>query len=63
MDGVTTPAEYWQQAAYSRKRADEVADEQLRALWMAMAQIWTKLAEQADQASQATTRIADDALR
>jgi len=52
MDRLATSAECRKQGAYCRKRADESADQNVRALWIAMAQMWTKLAEQADQATQ-----------
>ena len=44
MDRFVTPSECWQQAALCRARADAAADERLRAVWMYMALIWTKLA-------------------
>jgi hypothetical protein len=44
MDRFVTPSECWQQAALCRARADAAADERLRAVWMSMALIWTKLA-------------------
>jgi hypothetical protein len=44
---------------YCRKRTDDAADEQVRALWIAMAQMQTKLAEEVDQMPQ-ETGIADD---
>jgi hypothetical protein len=47
MDRLATHAECRQQGAYCRKRAEAAADEQVRALWIAMAQVWTKLADKA----------------
>jgi hypothetical protein len=44
MDRFATPSECWQQAALCRTRADAAADERLRAVWISMALIWTKLA-------------------
>jgi len=44
MDRFATPSECWQQAALCRARADAAADERLRAVWMSMTLIWTKLA-------------------
>jgi hypothetical protein len=44
MDRFATPSECGQQAALCRARADAAADERLRAVWMSMTLIWTKLA-------------------
>jgi hypothetical protein len=44
MDRFTTPSECRQQAVLCRTRADAAADERLRAVWISMALIWTKLA-------------------
>jgi hypothetical protein len=44
MDRFAIPSECWEQAAFCRTRADAAADERLRAMWISMAQIWTKLA-------------------
>ena len=44
MDRFATPSECWQQAALCRARADAAADERLRAVWISMTLIWTKLA-------------------
>jgi hypothetical protein len=44
MDRFATPGECCQQAALCRTRADAAADERLRAVWISMALIWTKLA-------------------
>ena len=44
MDRFVTPSECWQQAALCCARANAAADERLRAVWMSMALIWTKLA-------------------
>jgi hypothetical protein len=44
MDRFATPSECWQQAALCRAGADAAADKRLRAVWMSMALIWTKLA-------------------
>jgi hypothetical protein len=52
MDHLAAPDERWQQAAYCRKRGDAAADEQVRALWIAMARMWTKFAEKVDQMPQ-----------
>jgi hypothetical protein len=43
MDRFATPSECWQQAALCRTRADAATDERMRALWISMAQMWTKL--------------------
>jgi hypothetical protein len=44
MDRFATPSECWEQVALCRMRADAAADERLRAVWISMALIWTKLA-------------------
>ena len=44
MDRFATPSECWEQAALCRTRADAATDERLRAVWISMALIWTKLA-------------------
>jgi hypothetical protein len=44
MDRFATPSECWEQAALCRTRADAAADERLRAVWISMALIWTRLA-------------------
>jgi hypothetical protein len=44
MDRFASPNECWEQAALCRMRADAAADERLRAVWISMALIWTKLA-------------------
>jgi hypothetical protein len=45
MDGVAALSECRAQALHCRMLADTVTDEQVRALWVSMAQSWTKLAE------------------
>jgi len=44
MNRFATPSVCWQQAALCRTRADAAPDERLRAVWISMALIWTKLA-------------------
>jgi hypothetical protein len=44
MDRLATPSECWEQAALCRTRADAAADDRLQAVWISMAQIWTRLA-------------------
>jgi len=44
MDRFATPSECWEQAALCRTRADAAADERLRAVWISMALIWSRLA-------------------
>jgi hypothetical protein len=44
MDRFTTPSECRGQAAFCCTQADAAADERLRAVWISMALIWTKLA-------------------
>ena len=44
MDRFATPSECWEQAALCRARADATADERLRAVWISMTLIWTRLA-------------------
>jgi hypothetical protein len=43
MDRFATPSECWEHAALCRTQADAAADERLRAVWISMALIWTKL--------------------
>jgi hypothetical protein len=43
MDRLTTPSECRQQAADCCARADAATDERMRALWISMAHMWTKL--------------------
>lgn len=45
MDRLSAPSECRAQALHCRMVADTVMDEQVRALWVSMAQTWTKLAE------------------
>ena len=45
MDRLTAPSGCRAQALHCRMVADAVMDEQMRALWVSMAQPWTKLAE------------------
>ena len=45
MDRLAAPNECRAQALHCRMLADTVTDEQVRALWVSMAQTWTKLAE------------------
>jgi hypothetical protein len=52
MDRLATPAECRQQAAYCHKRPDAATDERVWALWMAMEQMWTRLADEVDQMPQ-----------
>jgi len=44
MDRFATPSECWEQVALCRTRAAAASDERLRAVWISMALIWTKLA-------------------
>jgi hypothetical protein len=44
MDRFPTSSECWEQAGLCRTQADAAADERLRAVWISMALIWTKLA-------------------
>jgi hypothetical protein len=44
VDRFATPSECWEQAALCRTQADAAADKRLRAVWISMALIWTKLA-------------------
>jgi hypothetical protein len=44
MDRFANPSECRKGAALCRTQADAAADEQLRALWISMEQMWTKLA-------------------
>jgi hypothetical protein len=44
VDRFTSPSECREQAAICCTRADAAADERLRAVWISMALIWTKLA-------------------
>jgi len=44
MDRFATPSECREQVALCRARADAAADEPLRAVWISMPLIWTKLA-------------------
>jgi hypothetical protein len=45
MDRLSARSECRAQALHCRMVADTVMDEQVRALWVSMAQTWTKLAE------------------
>lgn len=45
MDRLSAPSECRVQALYCRVVADIATDEEVRTLWVSMAQTWTKLAE------------------
>jgi hypothetical protein len=45
MDRLSAPSKCRAQALHCRMVADTVMDEQVRALWVSMAQTWTKLAQ------------------
>jgi hypothetical protein len=45
MHRLATPSECRQQATHCRTRADTATDERVRALWISMAQMWTKLGD------------------
>jgi len=45
MDRLSAPSECRVQALYCRVVADTATDEEVRTLWVSMAQTWTKLAE------------------
>jgi hypothetical protein len=45
MQGLSAPSECRAQALYCRVVADAATDEEVRTLWVSMAQTWTKLAE------------------
>jgi hypothetical protein len=49
VDRRTTSTECRQQAAHCRKRAETVMDERVRAVLVSMAQMWIKLAEEAER--------------
>jgi hypothetical protein len=49
MDGRATANECRQQAAYCRKGAETVTDERVRAMLVSMAQMWIKLADEAER--------------
>jgi hypothetical protein len=49
MGRLVTPSEYRQQAAHCRKRAETVRDERVRAVLVSMAEMWIKLAEEAER--------------
>src|SRR5262245_40830975 len=44
MDRFATPSECRQHAVHCRTRADTATGERVRALWISMARMWTKLA-------------------
>jgi len=45
MDRLSARSECWAQALHCRMVADTATDEQVRTLWVSMAQTWTKLAQ------------------
>jgi hypothetical protein len=45
MDRLSAPSECRVQALHCRMVADIATDEEVRTLWVSMAQTWTKLAE------------------
>jgi hypothetical protein len=45
MDRLSAPSECRVQALYCRVVGDTATDEEVRTLWVSMAQTWTKLAE------------------
>ena len=48
MDRLATLSDCWQRVAYCSKRADAATDEQVRALWISMAQFWINFAQVAE---------------
>jgi hypothetical protein len=60
MDCLATVSECRQQDAHCRTRAETATDEEVRALWVSMAQTWTKLA-QATERLQPHQGSSDDA--
>lgn len=48
VDRLATPSDCWQRVAYCSKRADAATDEQVRALWISMAQFWINFAQVAE---------------
>jgi hypothetical protein len=62
MDRLSAPSECRVQALHCRMVADTATDEQVRTLWVSMAQTWTKLAEAMErlQSHQGPIDDADD---
>ena len=60
MDRFATPSECWEQAALCRTRADTAADERLRAVWISMALIWTRLAAHKERLQRLNARGVGD---
>ena len=48
VDRLATLSDCWQRVAYCSKRADAATDEQVRALWISMAQFWINFAQVAE---------------